>query len=479
MEPWLNEGDAADCLRNLELHLHRLAPLEQRRTTLERIRAMAEGLRSLDRLGAAPPTPLTDAVRTLRDVSLVHRLLAQHARAAPLKIAFTVEDVPGVWVARFQRNDARLRVIPRALDWLAQRNVVELQVAAPKDAKEAYGSVVEGVRHRAAGGQAFAMLQVLNVGPCLPTEFSTAVELAAALPALHTLSFAPLPAGPIAVGARQCLELELLPPRVRHVTLYGACASRNDLQKSSNRLATLTLRSTEQRLDMEVDLGAVLQAADEIKVKLSASGCLLLTPAAVPPAEVPPAEVPPAANGGISAPEQPGAVLAADTAGETAAPAGDGAQVARPFVLRQVAQHVLRQFDTSGAARLEMNANRLEFAVKGVSGPLCECSTMEMEAAMQPLTAQHGAEVVEGGDVSAVVLVRCAAKRQGRGPARSATTQPHARAARGGGLGGKLVVGLVAISGLAFAVRGAQCSLWRSDSRVPQQHKRSSGSARR
>eukprot|EP00887_Chlorella_sp_A99_P001633 scaffold8.g1633.t1 len=202
---------------------------------------------------------------------------------------------------------------------------------------------------------------------------------------------------------------ELLPPRVRHVTLYGACASRNDLQKSSNRLATLTLRSTEQRLDMEVDLGAVLQAADEIKVKLSASGCLLLTPAAVPPAEVPPAEVPPAANGGISAPEQPGAVLAADTAGETAAPAGDGAQVARPFVLRQVAQHVLRQFDTSGAARLEMNANRLEFAVKGVSGPLCECSTMEMEAAMQPLTAQHGAEVVEGGDVSAVVLAEDAA----------------------------------------------------------------------
>eukprot|EP00887_Chlorella_sp_A99_P001638 scaffold8.g1638.t1 len=472
MEPWLNEGDAADCLRNLELHLHRLAPLEQRRTTLERIRAMAEGLRSLDRLGAAPPTPLTDAVRTLRDVSLVHRLLAQHARAAPLKIAFTVEDVPGVWVARFQRNDARLRVIPRALDWLAQRNVVELQVAAPKDAKEAYGSVVEGISE--------SRLLIHPPSPALTRNSPLlVVELAAALPALHTLSFAPLPAGPIAVGARQCLELELLPPRVRHVTLYGACASRNDLQKSSNRLATLTLRSTEQRLDMEVDLGAVLQAADEIKVKLSASGCLLLTPAAVPPAEVPPAEVPPAANGGISAPEQPGAVLAADTAGETAAPAGDGAQVARPFVLRQVAQHVLRQFDTSGAARLEMNANRLEFAVKGVSGPLCECSTMEMEAAMQPLTAQHGAEVVEGGDVSAVVLVRCAAKRQGRGPARSATTQPHARAARGGGLGGKLVVGLVAISGLAFAVRGAQCSLWRSDSRVPQQHKRSSGSARR
>eukprot|EP00887_Chlorella_sp_A99_P001656 scaffold8.g1656.t1 len=427
----------------------------------------ADGQRRLDRLGEEPPTQLPDVLRTLRDVSFAHRTLAAAARTAPLRVAFTVEALPrvraavraapqghegaGVWLAR-------RRAIAAGLESLKARKVVALHVAASQAAAPEYSSVWQGLRRHCseAPGQAFTSLQVLDIGPNLPTEFASAAALAVDLPALHTLSFAPLPAGAFAGGPRRRLDLELLPPRVRHLTLHRVCASRHILQPApppARRLDSLTLRGTEQRPSLEppveADLVSLLRAAR--KVRLVAPQ-LRIVPA-VTSAGVP----------GAAGAEPPGMHLPPGAAGPHGPPSLVGGEppLAPPEVVQRVVHTLLWQFWASGVERLEMTFDGIDFTVEQV---LFRSTPAAMEAAIRQLAEQpaYSADVASAPGAPTTALVRLVPGR-----ARAAGgAAPTGEAAVAGGTAPARVAAPAGAAAVAAAGQGQMLAQQGGDSGV-------------
>ena len=98
------------------------------------------GLERLERLDQQPPTALLEAVRTVQEVSLLHRLMWRAAQLVPLRILFSIKHVPGrletmqISIAQqHQQQHDGLRVhhaglILAALRWLSSPPTLELRI---------------------------------------------------------------------------------------------------------------------------------------------------------------------------------------------------------------------------------------------------------------------------------------------------------------------------------------------------------------
>eukprot|EP00887_Chlorella_sp_A99_P004009 scaffold11.g4009.t1 len=239
-----------------------------------RISSFAVALERLDRLAAPPPTPYSTVVRTLCEVSLRCRALRREARAAPLRVDLSAQELRCVRTA-----GGRLAALQQALAWLSGRQLLELRVGPAAGA----GLDTQGLEvaawlqaHAAQPGSAvFSRLLVLDLRtssariPFASAGKCRAVELAHRLPSLHTLGVAVRMRSPGCGCDEEPVSLACLPARVRHVALVlNWHPLRLPLPR---RLESLLL--SDQVLD--VSLSRLLQAAD--RVSLSATAGLVWT----------------------------------------------------------------------------------------------------------------------------------------------------------------------------------------------------------